>query len=512
MYYYVTPQQMKVIEKNSDDSGVTFKELMYNAGLKTAQFVTSLSLELSYGIVILVGNGNNGGDGFVTAKLLSEFGFPVTVVLMCGEPTTRISTEAYCDLESTSVDVLTINDNQEKIFLKISAASLILDAVFGIGFHGELPPQVASCLGFIKCARAAKVAVDIPSGANAVTGEVDPATLKCDYTLTFQSEKLGMQLYPLKRYCGTVIVTDIGIDQVCYCNISHPILPIDRADIQKILPERFPWANKGDFGKLVNISGSRRMPGAAALSTLSALRCGVGLNTTATVKTVSDSLSSSIFETTWLPLKETLKGEISSTNIKEILSTCDTATAVIIGCGLGLSEDTIKLVTELIQLINVPIILDADGLNCIASSIDILKNRKAKLIVTPHPAELARLLNISKEEAIRNRYDCAVELSKNYGITVVAKGSPTIIVGENGFCFVNSTGNAGLSRGGSGDVLTGMIGSFLAQGISPTDAAVAGVYLHGLAADRICEVKSMQGMLPSDVINELPFLFKQLNR
>ena len=510
--YLTTPQQMKLIEKNSDESGVSYLNLMQNAGCSLAQFISQSSLNISNGIVVLCGSGNNGGDGFVVAKLLSDTGINVCVVLMCGEPTTEISTQTYCDLSGSSAEVLSLNDNIDKIFNKISTCSLIIDAVFGTGFHGELPPQIKACFSYASRSKAIKIAVDVPSGGNSLTGEVAENTLMCDYTVTFANKKIGMEYLPLKEYCGEIVIVDIGIPKICYTNIDHPICKIEFSQMDKIIPMRSPTSHKGNFGRLVNIAGSSRMSGACAMSTLSALRCGVGLCTVATAKSVVDSLSSTIFETMYLPLKETSKGEISFSNAKELLSACEKATAVSIGCGLGVSEDTTKLVEFLIENITCPIILDADGINCIASRIDIIKNSRASIVVTPHPAEMARMLSISTEEVLKDRLGYAIKLSTELGITVVAKGAPTIIAGDNGFCYLNSTGNAGLSKGGSGDVLTGMISSFVAQGISPTDAAAAGVFLHGLAADRVAQKLSMQGMLPTDVIAELPLLFKEMNR
>lgn len=510
--YLVTPQQMKIIEKNSNDNGVSYLKLMQNAGFELAKFITGMPIDLTKGVVIFCGNGNNGGDGFVAAKLLSEMGIPVEAILMLSEPTTEISTQAYCDLSGESAEVLSLNDNIDKVFNKISSASLIIDAVFGTGYHGDLPPQIKACFSYAARSKGIKLAVDIPSGGNSATGEAAEGTLKCNYTVTFANKKVGMEFYPLKDFCGEIIVADIGISNTCYSNIDRPISKIEFSQMKTIIPERSVIAHKGDFGRLVNIAGSRRMSGACAMSSLAALRSGVGLLTIATAKSVVDSLSANIYEAMFLPLKENTKGEISFSNAKDILAACEKATAVTIGCGLGVSEDTAKLVEFLIENITCPIILDADGINCIAPRIDIIKNRRASIIITPHPAEMARLLSISTEDVLKDRLGCAIKLSTEFGITVVAKGVPTIIAGENGFCFVNSTGNAGLSRGGSGDVLTGMIGSFAAQGISPADAAVAGVFLHGLAADNVAEKLSMQGMLPTDVIAELPLLFKQMNR
>jgi NAD(P)H-hydrate epimerase len=214
----------------------------------------------------------------------------------------------------------------------------------------------------------------------------------------------------------------------------------------------------------------------------------------------------------YLPLEENENGEIAFSNAEKILAGCEKASAVIIGCGLGVSEDTQKLVEFLIQNLKSPIVLDADGINCIASRIDIIKNAKAGVVLTPHPGELARLLGITVEDVLKDRFGYAIKLSNELGATVVAKGVPTFIAADNGFCFLSDTGNPGLSRGGSGDILTGMIASFIAQGIPPAEAAAAGVFLHGMAADMTAENLSMQGMLPTDVIAHLPLLFKKMNR
>ena len=508
----VTPKQMKVIEKNTNDSGISYQMLMQNAGIQLAQFIMNQPLDLTAGVVIFCGNGNNGGDGFVAAKMLSEAGIPVTAALMCGEPTTEISAQAYFDLSGESADVLFLNDNIDKIFNVISSTALIVDAVFGTGYHGELPPQIKACFSYAARAKGVKLAVDVPSGGNCATGEVAEGTLKCDYTITFGAKKLGMEFSPLKNICGEILVTDIGIPKTAYSNIERPISSIQFSQMETILPERSPTAHKGDFGRLVNISGSKRMSGAAAMSTLAALRSGVGLCTLAAPKSVVDSLSGNLYEAMYLPLKETSKGEIAFSNAKEILECCEKASAILIGCGLGVSEDTTKLVEFLLENSTSSIILDADGINCLASRIDIIKNTRASIILTPHPGEMARLLSVSTEEILQDRLGWAIRLSTELGVTVVAKGAPTVIAGENGFCFVNSTGNPGLSRGGSGDVLAGMIASFAAQGIPSTDAAVAGVFLHGMAADQTAAKLSMQGMLPTDVIAELPLLFKQMNR
>ena len=509
--YLLTPEKMKELEALSDKNGVSYSQLMQNAGEKLAEFIYTLPINLSYGIVFFCGSGNNGGDGFVAAKLLASGGYPVTVVLMCGEPETELSTRAYFELSESGAEVLSLFDNNEKIFSKLSSSSLIVDAVFGTGFHGELPPQVKACFSFAARSTAKKLAVDVISGGNCKDGKISEGVLKCDYTVTFAYEKVGMRMKPLSDYLGEVVVADIGIDKSLIRKVA-PVIKTEDDFIEKVIPERNPYSNKGDYGKLVNIAGSKRMPGAAALSTMSALRTGAGLVTLASGKTVCESLSGNIYECTYLPLKETTAGTISQTNEKEILSLCENATAVSIGCGMGNNDDTLAILKAILENLSCPVIIDADGLNAMGTGIDILKDIKADVVITPHPKELSRLLGISLEEVIENRFSITEKLSREYGITVLSKGTPTIICGANGYSFINENGNAGLSRGGSGDVLTGIIASLAAQGLSGTDAAAAGAYIFGKAADITAEKLSMQGMLPSDVIKELPTVFKSLGR
>ena len=220
--YLLTPQKMKELESLSDKNGVSYAELMQNAGEKLAEFIYSLPINHSYGIVFFCGNGNNGGDGFVAAKMLAMGGYPVTVVLMCGEPETELSMRAYLELGESDAEVLNLYDNNEKIFSKLSSSALIVDAVFGTGFHGELPPQVKACFSFAARSAAKKLAVDVVSGGNCIDGKISEGTLKCDYTVTFAYEKVGMRMKPLSDYLGEITVADIGIEK----SLIKKVVPI----------------------------------------------------------------------------------------------------------------------------------------------------------------------------------------------------------------------------------------------------------------------------------------------
>ena len=510
---YATPKQMKTIEAAAVEAGISYLELMENAGSKVTEFILNLMsyADFSGGIVILAGGGNNGGDGFVIARNLADAGKAVAVIIADKEPSTDLSAYEYCELSGHSgVTVLNLNDNIETIFSLFSSAGIIVDAVFGTGFHGELPPSVKACFSFVSRCPAKKLAVDVPSGGNCLSGEVADGTIKADFTVTLACKKTGMELYPLKEYCGQIYTEDIGIPEECFSSVGCLLEDADFSAVKALIPKRKSDSHKGSFGKLLNISGSRCMSGAAALSTLAALRSGAGIVKLASTETVINRLASSIFEAVYLPLKETCDGSISADNSDILDKEIKNYSAVSIGCGLSCTADTKKITENILTRAECPIILDADGINCIAGNIDIIKNTKNKLIITPHAGELGRLLGISAKEAAADRLSAAVKLSSIYKIVVVAKGVPTFVVGD-GKAYLCRTGNPGLSRGGSGDVLTGIIAGFVTQGIPPIEAALAGVLVHGHSADRLKDKTSMLGMLPTDVINELPYVFGELN-
>lgn len=513
--FYPTPKQMKTIEENSEKNGISCRELMENAGGALTMLIYEISKEtdLSSGVVFICGSGNNGGDGFVSARLLAENGIPVTVVLACGDPSTELAALEYCELSSVhGVDVLNLNDNIEKVFSRFSEAAVIVDAVFGTGFHGYLPPQIKACFSYAERCSAIKIAADTPSGGDCLKGTVTEGTMKCAYTVTFGYKKIGMLMNPLEEYCGEIITADIGFSAKCTQGLEYLPTLFDGSRIGEILPKRAKDSHKGDFGRLLNVSGCAKMSGAAALSTKAALRSGAGLVTLASTETVISRIAAAMPEAMYLVLDEAgSDGAKPSKNADTIIKECENKNAVSVGCGLSVTADTKEIVTKVIKEAACPIILDADGINCLADNIDIIKDAKAELIITPHAGELARISGVTPEEAAADRLTLAVNLSREYGVTVVAKGVPTIVAGH-GKAYVIPAGNPGLSRGGSGDVLTGIIAAFCAQGIEPLDAAAAAVYIHGEAADMAAEKLSETGMLPSDVIENLPFVFKKRNR
>lgn len=282
----------------------------------------------------------------------------------------------------------------------------------------------------------------------------------------------------------------------------------DKNIVKRAVPNRPDNANKGTMGTLLSICGSFGMAGAAILAGKSALRCGVGLEKLAIPKSIYPIAAGSILESVFLPLSETSDGKISRTNIPRLLLEAKKSTAVLLGCGLSVCDDTKALVKSFVENCTAPMVLDADALNCIADNPGILKKRKSDIIITPHPGEMGRLCGITAKEVNAGRVDVALSFAKKYGVITVLKGSGTIIASPNGQALLNTTGNSGMATGGSGDVLAGMTAGLLAQGKSAFDCAAAAVYLHGLAGDFAAEKLGKISMLPSDIIGYIAQAFK----
>lgn len=509
--FYATPEQMKTIEAFSDSHGVSYKQLMENAGAAAAELICKIAAEndLSDGILIICGKGNNGGDGFVTARYLADVGMKVTAVLAAGDPATELAGYQYCELSGCgSVDVLDLNDNIDAVFKLFSTSALIVDAVYGTGFKGELPPQIKACFSYASRCGKLILAMDVPSGGDCGTGEAAENTLKCDYTVTFGCLKTGMLSEPLRSLCGEITIADIGFTEECFRSVDYIAEDLSEENVYSLFPKRAEDSYKNQFGRLLVIAGSKCMSGAALLSVSSALRSGVGLCTLASTDEVINRISSAVPEATLLPLASAADGTISEKNSPALLEAAEKATAILIGPGLAVSDGTKALVKAIIENASCPVILDADGINCTTDCIDIIRSTKNKLIVTPHQGELERLYKAAfSDESACCRLNMAMALAREYDIIVAAKGVPNFIVG-NGKALICRAGNPGLSRGGSGDVLAGMTAAFAAMGLAPDDAAAAAVFLHGKAADLAAEKLSQQGMLPSDVIGQLPYVFK----
>lgn len=486
-------KDMVLSEKLTEQKGISMWELMCNAAYSLFEEVKDVlykSFETT--ALFICGSSNNAGDGYVCAKYLAQSGVKVSV-LSIYEPKSELAKKAYAEL--CGVENIEFITDIERSF------GVCVDCVFGTGFKGSLPQEVVNV--FKKVDAKYIVACDVPSGVDCNSGIADENTLKCDITVTFHKAKIGMLLPPANEYCGEIVVKNIGIDEEVF---SFDVLD-DEAVFQK-LPPRFEHSHKGDYGKLLCICGSAEFTGAAALSVKAAMRSGVGLCTLCSTKTVIDRVAGSILESTFINLSEDENGFLAptETQIQRLLADIKKYDSILIGCGLGKTENTLKLLALILKEYDKTIIIDADGINLVSENIDIIKNTKAKLIFTPHTAELARLCNADLSDVVKNRFEYAKKFAAENNCVVVSKGAGSAIISkERG--AVSVSGNSGLSKGGSGDVLAGMIASFSAQGADSFDAACIGTFCHGKCADLMALEISKRSMLARDIIDTIPLLF-----
>lgn len=501
---------MKAAEAYADSHGVSYLTLMENAASALASAIEEQVSPRSRGL-FLCGRGNNGGDGFAAARMLSESGFDVTAALLCGEPQSGIAREEYERLKGKA-EIINGKD------IDFSAKySFVCDAVFGTGFHGELPDEVGRIFDHVSDMGAVIFAADIPSGADSSSGYISEHTLCADITVTFGAMKRGMLAEPAKSRCGKVITADIGIGDDAFESIGYVPQLMTAAKAAAVLPERNCYSHKGCFGRLLIIAGCSEMSGAAAMNVTGALRSGAGLVKLASTEKVINRVGSGIYEATFLELDADPNGAISYASMPKIARALENTTVCAVGSGLSNGAEPKRLVYDIIRLCgekDIPLIIDADGLNCIGTGIDIIRNAECRAVLTPHPGELARLLGTTAAKVTSDRLSAAAELSQRTGAIVAAKGMPTYIVSPDGRAAASYTGNGGLSRGGSGDVLTGVISGICSsnKGAYLFECVCAGVYLFGNAADLAAKKLSMTGMLPSDAAAQLPFAFKNAER
>ncbi len=502
MQFVVTNAQMKNAERICAEEAVSYIRLMENAGIACAEEIIKLVPKGGY-TTILCGSGNNGGDGFVISDVLASHGISSAVVLIDGEPRTDCAKHHYGRLHGSKI--LDWNEHRDACSEQILRSDVVVDCIYGTGFHGTLPENAANAIRFAnKCP--VRVAVDVPSGVNSDTGEMDENCFMATHTLIIAAIKRGLLSLPCCDLIGEAKLLDIGIDDYCYNN--NFVAQITDDSFRRPFAKRVRSSHKGSYGRLINIAGCLNYNGAAVMSTRAALRTGVGLCTLAAPISTMKIAACSMNECTYIPLPETEDGFVADGAFRSIAAELRKATAVSIGCGMGKSENTRNLAEAVIRNASCPIIIDADGINSIAANIDILKERKGEIIITPHVKEFSRISGLSVSEIQRDRIGAAKEFSEKYGVTVVLKGSNTVIACPDSRVFVNTCGNSGLAKGGSGDVLTGIIASMAAQGIEPAMAAASGVYCHALAADLLLETLPEESMLPSDIIDTLPRVYR----
>lgn len=501
--------QIREIEERADKNGISYLRLMENAGSACASVIRKRFDKTDLRrVTVVCGKGKNGGDGFVIARKLNENGYSVNVILALGVPAADTAAEMLSRLKNTGVNIELYDEKNEKQKKRIQSCDILADCIFGTGFKGVPDEKMSRLINEMSSSFAYKVSVDIPSGMYADSSEIGGAVFRADLTVAAIALKYSLVYYPSAEYAGELKTVLIGIPEEIL-NDYDGGYTLSKQDIKSIMPQRREDSHKGDYGKVLVIAGSYEMPGAALMASASAVEMGSGIVKTAFPDKAYPVIMSNCHEKVLVPLESNRYGRISSLAVHKIETELQKCDAVLIGCGLGQDNDTYNVVKFVLENAEVPIILDADGINLMSDSIDIIRNAKAPVIITPHPAEASRLLKKTVSDIQGDRLTAVKELYELTGATVVLKGSRTAVTADGKNFYVNTTGNAGMATGGSGDVLSGMLLSLVGQGISPEYAAIASVYIHGMAGDSVAHKFSKAGVTPTKIINELAKLLSE---
>ncbi|MEM3696382.1 MAG: NAD(P)H-hydrate dehydratase [Candidatus Bathyarchaeia archaeon] len=486
----ITSREMRALELNSEYFGVSRLQLMENAGHDVALEIAS-RFQPEKSVVIFCGLGGNGGDGFVAARHLSSLGFKVTVILAgkAKEITDQAALKNWEALQFLK-ETIPIYEVYDSVLIPEVTADIVVDALLGIGTKGKLRPPILQLVQKINTMNAFKVAVDVPTGIDADTGEVLGETVKANLTITFHKTKKGLE--KAKEYVGELKVKEIGIPKD-FENFAGP------GDVSLVIKPRPSESHKGDFGRLLVIGGSESFSGAPAFVALAALRTGVDLAYIAAPEKTAYNISS--ISPDLITIK--LEGKhLNISNIPVLKTYIEISNAVVLGPGLGLHVETreaVKAVVEAVEMAGKPLLLDADGLKAFS---EFKRKLNVPLVLTPHAGEYATLTRKKLPESLKERVYEVQKTAEELGAVILLKGPVDIICDEKRF-KLNFTGNPGMTVGGTGDVLSGIVGAFLSQQCDPFEAAVAGAFVNGAAGDFVYEKKGYH-MVSTDLLRWIP--------
>lgn len=512
--YVVTATEMRELEQLTiEHYGTPSYILMERAGAGATEVLLNAFPHVRTApVLVFVGKGNNGGDGFVIARLLKKQGIACEVFLAAKKA--EVTGDALRNLTAflrLRGRVTEITDPTQCDFIqqKLGSCGLIVDALLGTGLNAPVRGLIADLIALINAGRVPVLAVDIPSGLDADRGTPLGSAVKATLTVTFAYPKLGLVGAPGLTHVGRLEVVDIGIAPEALAAITPQTALLTKEEMGACLRERHADVHKGDFGHLLVVAGARGKSGAALMSGGAALRIGTGLVTLGGPASLNAVFSTALMEAMTVPLPERPDGSLSFDE-RTMVEAVQGKSAIAFGPGVGVSADTIGLLRWLLTQSEQPLVIDADGLNCLAMDPNLVREAKVPVVLTPHPGEMARLLKSSTAAVQERRLEVARAFATQYHCYVVLKGARTVIAAPDGKAWINPTGNPGMASGGMGDVLTGIISGLLAQGYSPTDACCLGVFLHGSVGDRAAQEKGEIGILARDLIEQLPMGIRDL--
>lgn len=507
--------EMKEIDRLTiEEIGIPGPVLMENAGRQIFLTIARKFPDFIHQkIVIVAGKGNNGGDGLVVARHLFNHGCQPRIFLLASK--SEVKGDAALNLRIAENIGLKIEElEEEKDWLSfgkaLNEATIIIDAIFGTGLEKAAEGKYARAIEMVNKSPAFKIAVDIPSGLSSDTSQLIGPAVKADLTVTLGAPKLAHVLPPAEEFAGEVIVADISLPRFLFSDEKHRIEWLEKGKIVKYFQPRKKDTHKGTYGHLLILAGSVGKTGAAIMAARAALKSGAGLVTVATPRSCLPIIARSTMELMTEPLPETKEGTVSLEALPRLKELMKGKDCLLIGPGLSLHEETAELVKTLLPEINLPCLIDADGLNILARFPELLKKLPKTCVLTPHPGEFSRLSGLPTTEILARRLELARNFSREYGLVLVLKGYRTIISNPDGFIYINPTGNPGMASGGSGDVLSGLAASFLMQIKDTFLAVAAAVYIHGLSGDIAREKVGERPLVAGDLLRFLPAAIKKL--
>ena len=507
MQMLATADQMRWFDRIAITTfGIPGLILMENAGRAFVDELGRLVGSFSgKSIVVFCGKGNNGGDGFVIARHLVNRNASVSVILLCRRGDVKGDAKKNLDIlfRMRNGPLLKISEMKSARVLAKHHPDIIVDAIFGTGFSGKVKGVHQKAIEWINRQRSYIASVDIASGANASTGNIENLAVKAHSTITMGLAKVGQFVGAGREHSGEVSIADIGIPRHITRPDSKQIFRVSGEDVAAILPKRGLTAHKYSVGKIFVLAGSRGLTGAPSMCAQAAMRAGAGGVILGVPRSIYNPLVRKLTEVMVIPLEETAEESVSKNALDAITQKIEWADVVVIGPGLSRNEETQRLILHLIPKILRPVVLDADGLNAVRIDISVVQRRKFPTILTPHVGELGRLMRRKAGEIELNRVAVAREASDKLGSVVVLKGSPSVTAVPDAPSYINSTGNPGMATAGAGDVLTGVIAGLLGQGMSAAGAAYCGVFVHGFAGDVAAKRYGQRSLMALDILGEI---------
>ncbi len=510
----VMSQTMQEMDRRAmEEFGIPGLVLMENAGRCCVEEIIRHFGHLEgKRALILAGKGNNGGDGHVIARLLLGQGWQVTLLVLAQRE--QIRGDAAMNLELLPHDLPRFRTGEAELSSLHAAdfrqADLIVDAMLGTGLNSDLTGIYREAVRLVNDSGRPVVAVDIPSGIHGSSGRVLGSAVKADLTVTFACPKLGHVLYPGAEQAGRLVVKDIGIPPALL-EQAPGFKYLDEESMAPLLHRRDRQGHKGNYGHCLFIAGSTGKSGAAALCANAAVRAGSGLVTLGVPERLNPILEVKTTEAMTVPLPDSGDGHLAGRAFHEIVRLLEGRDVLAIGPGIDRRPETVELVRNLAETVELPMVIDADGLNALATDMTVLKwNRSTATVLTPHPGEMARLLGAPLPPEQADRIQLCREFATSHDVYLVLKGARTIVASPDGSIAINSSGNPGMASGGMGDVLTGIIAALIGQGHEVWEACCLGVFIHGHAADLVARDKGEVGITATDVVEMLPFARKKL--